>query len=214
MKKLQTFLIYILIIVGFFCVSEFLSGQLLNQMYRQLNGLVEEEFEYNGEKTALGVDIIDAKASNVNGRLTAKVTNNTDNYIDTAYLKMDLYDKNGNKAVSRYLEVNDLQPGESKDYTLKFKAGYVDKYKVAVKEDFPDKDYTFDIFGYEINTRNIFGIDVSKYVDANKLKDVGTNGISSLFGFFGKVGHRFVVTAKSVPWWGYAGAFAIIAGII
>ena len=213
MKKLQTFLIYILIIVGFFCVSEFLSGQLINQMYRDLTGSVEEEFEFNGEQTALGVDIINAKASNVNGRLTARVTNNTDNYIDTAYLKMDLFDKKGFKAVSRYMEINDLKPGESKDYTLKFNAGDVDSYKVAVKEDFPDKDYTFEIFGYEFNTRSIFGIDVSKYIDAKSIREAGINGISSFFGFCGKVGHRFVVTAQSVPWWGYVGALALLAGI-
>ena len=70
------------------------------------------------------------------------------------------------------------------------------------------------IFGYEINTKSIFGLDLSKYIDAQKIKNAGFNGISSVFEFFGKVGNRFVVAAKSVPWWGYLGALAVIGGIL
>ena len=214
MSKLQTFTIYLLIIVGFYLVSIFLEGQLIEQMYSKLDGTVQEEFEYNGEKTALNVKILDAKATRMNGYLTARVTNNTDNAINKAYLKIDLYAKKDLKAISRYLEINDLKPGESRDYKLKFRAGYADTYKVAVKNDFPDEDYIFEIFGYEINTKSILGLDLSKYIDAKAIKEAGFNGITSVFSFFGKVGHRFVVIAQSVPWWGYLGALAVIGGII
>ena len=214
MSKLQTFTIYLLIIVGFYLVSIFLEGQLIEQMYSKLDGTVQEEFEYNGERTELSVKILDAKATRMNGYLTARVTNNTDNSINKAYLKIDLYAKKDLKAISRYLEINDLKPGESRDYKLKFRAGYVDTYKVAVKNDFPDEDYIFEIFGYEINTKSILGLDLSKYIDAKAIKEAGFNGITSVFSFFGKVGHRFVVIAQSVPWWGYLGALAVIGGII
>lgn len=213
MSKLQTFTIYLLIIVGFYLVSIFLEGQLIEQMYSKLDGTVQEEFEYNGERTELNVKILDAKATRMNGYLTARVTNNTDNVINKAYLKIDLYAKKDLKAISRYLEINDLKPGESRDYKLKFRAGYVDTYKVAVKNDFPDEDYIFEIFGYEINTKSIFGLDLSKYINAKAIKEAGFNGITSVFSFFGKVGHRFVVVAQSVPLWGYLGALAFIAGI-
>lgn len=213
MSKLQTFTIYLLIIVGFYLVSIFLEGQLIEQMYSKLDGTVQEEFEYNGERTELNVKILDAKATRMNGYLTARVTNNTDNAINKAYLKIDLYAKKDLKAISRYLEINDLKPGESRDYKLKFRAGYVDTYKVAVKNDFPDEDYIFEIFGYEINTKSILGLDLSKYIDAKAIKEAGFNGITSVFSFFGKVGHRFVVIAQSVPLWGYLGALAFIAGI-
>ena len=214
MSKLQTFTIYLLIIVGFYLVSIFLEGQLIEKMYSKLDGTVQEEFEYNGERTALNVKILEAKATRMNGYLTARVTNNTDNTINKAYLKIDLYAKKDLKAISRYLEINDLKPGESRDYKLKFRAGYVDTYKVAVKNDFPDEDYIFEIFGYEINTKSILGLDLSKYIDAKAIKEAGFNGITSVFSFFGKVGHRFVVIAQSVPWWGYLGALAVIGGII
>lgn len=214
MSKLQTFLIYVLIIIGFFFVSEFLSGQLIQQMYAKLNGTVEKEFKYQGQDMALDVEIIDARATNMNGYITARVTNNTDVIVDKAYLKLDLYAKEDIKAVSRYMEIKDLKPGDHKDYTLKFRAGYVDTYKVAVKEDFPDKDYIFEIFGYEFNTRNFLGMDISKFINAKALKEAGLNGVTSIFSFFGVVAHRFTVLAKSVPWWGYVGALAIIAGII
>ena len=161
----------------------------------------------------LDIEIIDAKASNVNGYITARVKNNTDVTVDKAYLKIDLLTKGKLKAVSRYLEITDLKPGKSKDYTLKFRAGYVDTYKVAVEDSFPDEDYIFEIFGYEINTRSILGFDLSKYINAKAIKEAGFNGITSIFSFFGLIAHRFVVAAKTVPWWGYLGALAIIAGI-
>ena len=213
MDKLQTFLRYLLIIVGFFLISEFLSGQLIKQMYVKLNGSVKEEFEYNGENTVLDVEIIEAKATKMNGYITARVTNNTNKVIDKAYLKFDMFAKKDLKAISRYMEINDLEPGKSKDYTLKFRAGYVDTYKVAVSKDFPDEKYIFEMFGYEFNTKNIFGMDLSNYIDAQAIKDAGYNGITSIFSFIGKLGHNFVVAAESVPWWGYVGALAIIAGI-
>ena len=213
MKTLKTFLIYALIIIGFFLTSELLSSQLISQMYFKLNGTVEEIFQYQGEEMKLDIEIIDAKASNVNGYITARVKNNTDVTVDKAYLKIDLLTKGKLKAVSRYLEITDLKPGKSKDYTLKFRAGYVDTYKVAVEDSFPDEDYIFEIFGYEINTRSILGFDLSKYINAKAIKEAGFNGITSIFSFFGLIAHRFVVAAKTVPWWGYLGALAIIAGI-
>ena len=204
MGKLQTFTIYLLIIVGFFLFSTFLEGKLIENMYVSLNGTVEENFEYDGDDTALDVEILDAKATRMNGYLKARVTNKTDKLIDKAYLKTDLFAKGDLKAISRYLEINDLQPGESKDYEI----------KLALKNDFPDEEYIFEIFGYEINTKSIFGLDLSDYIDAKAIKAAGFNGITSIFSFIGKVSHRFVVAAQSVPWWGYLGALAIIAGII
>lgn len=214
MDKLKTFLIYVLIIAGFFVVSEFLSGQLIKQMYHPLSGDIQEEFEYKGRRTALTVDVLDARATRVNGYITAKVTNNTDNVIDKAYIKFDMFAKQDLKAVSRYMEITDLKPSQSKTYTLKFRAGYVDNYSVAIKEDFPDEKYIFELFGYEFNTKNILGMDVSNFIDAQAIKDAGYNGITSIFQFIGKLGHTFAVAAQSVPWWGYVGALAIIAGII
>jgi len=213
MKTLKTFLIYVLIIGGFFLTSEFLSSQLIKQMYFKLNGTVKEVFQYQGEEMKLDIEIIDARASNVNGYITARIKNNTDVTVDKAYLKIDLLAKGKLKAVSRYLEITDLKPGKSKDYTLKFRAGYVDTYKIAVEDSFPDEDYIFEIFGYEINTRSILGFDLSKYINAKAIKEAGFNGITSIFSFFGLIAHRFVIAAKTVPWWGYLGALAIIAGI-
>lgn len=214
MERIQTFAVYVLIIIGFFAVSLFFEEHLIEQMYFKLDGTSKGEFEYNGVETALDVEILEAKATRMNGYVTARITNNTSDVINKAYLRIDLYAKKNIKALTRYMEINDLNPGETKDYKLKFRAGYVDTYKLAIENDFPDEDYIFEIFGYEINTRSIFGLDLSKYIDVQKIKNAGFHGISSVFEFFGKVGNRLVVTAKSVPWWGYLGALAVIGGIL
>ena len=219
MKKLKTFLAYLFVIVGFFLVSTVLENGLIQQMYKplgNLNGSTNSTDNIHNE-TGLDVDIkvTNAKASRMNGEVTVELTNNSEETIDGKYLKFDLYTKSGEKAaLTRYMEVNDLKPHETRPYTLKFDAGYIERYEVSLVDDYPDKDYTFEVFGYEINTRNIFGLDLSKHIDAAKLKGITAGGLlGTIMRFFGRVFGRITVAAKSVPWWGYLGALAIIAGI-
>ena len=77
MEKIQTFMIYFLIIIVFFLVSTFLEGQLIEQMYFKLDGSVQENFEYAGENLELDIKVLEAKATKMNGYLTARVINNT-----------------------------------------------------------------------------------------------------------------------------------------
>ena len=150
MDKMKTFTIYVLLIIGFFVFSELASGQLLKQLYKNLSGSTESNLSYNGENLDVDTEVIDAKATRMNGYITVRVKNNTNQTIDKAYLRLDLFAKGNIKAITRYMDITDLKPGESKDYTLKFRAGYVDSYKVAIERDYPDKDYVFEMFGYEI----------------------------------------------------------------
>ena len=183
-------------------------------MYYKIDGDISENFEYNGEIRNLDIEVSDAKATKMNGYVSAKVANKTDKTLDKAYLKIDLFAKKKIPALTRYLEINNLEPGESKDYKLKFRGGYVDTYKVSVSEEFPDEEYIFEMFGYEINTKSIFGMDLSDYISAQAIKDAGLNGITSIFSFIGMVTHNIAVTAESVPLWGYVIALGIVVGVI
>lgn len=219
MKRMNTFLLYTLVIVAFFFVSNFLIDGLISQMYKELASFSDGDSIIN--ETGLDVDIkvTNASATNVNGNIVVELTNNSNETINDKYLKFDLYtDTNDKPALTRYMEVNDLKPGETREYKLKFNAGYIKRYTVALVDEFPDKDYIFDVFGYEINTKNIFGFDVSKYIDANKMNDFFGGGAKGLIGgilnFFGNVLNGVWTTAQRVPLWAYLIAWCIFAGVL
>lgn len=202
MERLKTFLIYALIIVAFFIFSRFLEKGLIWQMYYEITGNVNNKLEYNGENIELEVKVTDARATRVNGYIDITVTNTSKTKIDEAYIKVKLYTKSNVYATQKYMEINDLKPGESKKYKLRFKGSYIERYVVTLEKDYPDKDYIFNFFGYEINTKNIFGLDLSNVI---KSRSIGE--------FFRNTFHSIGIAVKSVPWWAYVWAVTIIVGV-
>jgi hypothetical protein len=113
-----------------------------------------------------------------------------------------LYSKSGVLATQKYLEVDDLKPGETKEYKLNFQGAYIKSYAVTAEEDFPDKDNIFNFFGHEINLKNVFGFDLSKYISSRSIGEFAKKTFTSI-----------TVAAKSVPTWGYVWATLIILGV-
>lgn len=202
MKRLKTFLTYLLLIVGFFLVSRFLEYALIKDMYYDMTGNVKGDFIYNSQNVFIDINVLEAKSTRVNGYVNMKIFNASDTDIELAYLKVDLYSKSGVLGISKYMEVNNLKAGETRDYTLRFEGKYIKTYDISMQNEFPDKDYIFNFFGYEINTRDIFGLDLSKYINAKTIKDFGRS-----------VWYNFTVTVKNIPWWGWMGAWMIIVGV-
>ena len=141
MERLKTFLIYVLIIVAFFEFSKLLENGLIWQMYYEITGNVDNRLEYNRENLELKVDVIDARATRVNGYIDITVTNTSNTKIDEAYIKVKLYTKSNVYATQKYMEINDLKPGESKKYKLRFKGSYIKRFVITLEKDYPDKDY-------------------------------------------------------------------------
>jgi hypothetical protein len=202
MSRLKTFLTYVLILLAFFIFSNILENGLIKSMYYDMTGTVNNSLEYNGQIIDLDINVTEAKSTRVNGYINLTVTNNSNVKIDEAYIKVMLYTKSNVFATQKYLEITDLDAGKSKNYTLRFKGSYIKTYAITAESEFPDKDYMFNFFGYEINTRNIFGFDLSSYINAKSIGEFTRN-----------VFHSIGVTVKSVPWWAYLWAWTIIVGI-
>lgn len=202
MKRLKTFLTYLLLIVGFFLVSKFLEYALIKDMYYDMTGKVQGDFVYNSQEIFVDIKVLEAKSTRINGYVNMKLTNTADTDIELAYLKVDLYSKSGVLGISKYMEVKNLKAGETRNYTLRFEGKYIKTYDISMQNEFPDKDYIINFFGYEINTRDIFGMDLSKYINAKTIGDFGRS-----------VWHNFTVTVKNIPWWGWMGAWMIIVGV-
>lgn len=202
MSRLKTFLTYLILIVAFFAVSKFLEAGLIKNMYKDLTGKVIEDFSYNGQEIYLDIVVNEAKATNVNGYVDLTVTNKANIDIEEAYLKVNLHSKSSVLAITKFMDIKDLKAGEARNYKLNFEGKYIKQYIVMATDEFPDKENIISIFGYEINTANIFGMDFSEYINAESISSFGKS-----------IWHSFTVTVENIPWWGWFFAWMIVAGV-
>ena len=202
MKRLKTFLTYLILIVAFFLLSKFLENGLLRNTYKDLTGKVIGDFSYNSQELYLDIVVNEAKATNVNGYVDLTITNKTNVDIEEAYLKVNLISKSQVLAITKYMDIQDLKAGESRNYKLNFEGKYIKTYIVTVTDEFPDKENIISIFGYEINTADIFGMDFSEYINAESISSFGKS-----------IWNSFTVTVENIPWWGWFMAWIIIAGV-
>lgn len=123
MKK---YLKYILWIVAFFILSEFLINVGLNSTYK----IIKERNELSQ------VNIYQAEATLVNGRIRGIITNDETNYdISGKYLKIDLYSERDVLLGSKYIEIGTLEINETKAFEMFFKLENVTYYKMEIVDE-------------------------------------------------------------------------------
>ena len=202
MSKMKTFLIYFLILLAFFIVSNILENGLIKQMYNDITGTVNENFLYSSQIVDFDITVTEAKATNRNGYIDITIKNNSNIYIAEAYIRVQLYTKSGVLAVDKYMEISGLSGNEQRTYTLNFTGSYIQTYYICMENEYPDKEYTVNVFGYDINTKDIFGMDLSEYIDTESLAAFGQS-----------VGRAISNKLEEVPWWGWLWAWCIVVGV-
>ena len=220
MKRMKTFLIYALILIGFFAVSVLLENGLVMSMYKDIVGNFHGEFE--DSDTPFGIENMSANASSVNGNLKFDLINNTGKYIDQGYIKVDLYNTQMQRAATKYIPISGMQENASKTYNVKFKANNIKGYNISVVKELPDKTNIIDILGWEIDLSNVFGLGIdltNVTIFGNKLTDIfSASGLSDIFstgvGYGKSFWWWFRVTAEGVPPWAYFIAWMFIAGVL
>lgn len=204
MDRMKTFFVYFLLFVGMFVVFNLLENGLTSSMFGEVTGSATGNDQ-------LSIEVSDSKASNVNGYMDIKITNTSDEYVDKAYAQVDLMDEFGNVVSTQYITVEDLAPGESKSYKVKYDGNNIEGYKVAVVDEIPDKSNVIDLFGWEIEKNNVFGIDLTDLKIFGV--DVGNKIIDALSGAkkYGRAGWSFFMSLVDfVPMWAYAIATLIV----
>ena len=117
MKKI---FLYILMIIGFFILSEFLINVGLNSNYEDI-----ERKDANSE-----IVVYQADATYVNGRIRG-VIKELDK-IEGKYLKIQVYSKRDILKGTSYIEINEETENNSQPFELLFKAQDVSYYKIEV----------------------------------------------------------------------------------
>ncbi len=204
MARMKTFLLYALGIIGFIFLSNVLEDGLIDAMYVRMTGSIDTS------GYGISIDEVSARATNMNGNMKIRITNNSETY-NKLYLKIDLYSKRGLLATTKYVEINDLKVGDSKEYQIKLKGSELRKYNVSIIHEnlVPDRSNIISIFGWEIDLTNVFGMDLSnatlfgvKLTDLFSVDSVKTAG--------GNAWNWTLRILRSIPWWGYAIATGIV----
>ena len=197
MDRVKTLSTYAMLLIGFFILSIILENGLIAAMYAPIDGLAVGKYESAGGD--LEVTILDARATRVNGYLKVKIKNTNGRDIDSCYAKMDLYSKQGFLAATEYVQISNFKANEERLFEVKFKADEIERYEVSLVENPPDKTNILNILGWEIDLSNVFGIDLTKIFDWEKIKTGALN-----------FRDWFIALCASIPTW----AWLIAGGIV
>lgn len=202
MKRMKTFFIYFLLLLGLYIVSNLLQNGLILNMYSAIEGNAESNNQ-------LEINVLNAKATNVNGYMNLSITNNSNDYVEQAYAKVDFIDKYNLNAITQYAIINDLEPGQTNNYKINFRGNKINEYNISFVSELPDKTHILNILGWEIDTTNVFGlgIDLTNVNGVDVTQYFSWNGAKQLVKDSWTLGVSF---AKSIPLWGYVVASLIV----
>lgn len=123
MSRLKTFAKYAIWIILFWILSDVLIYFGLNSTYKDI--------EQKGENVS-GIEIVEAKATTVNGRTKIKI-NNTN--LSGKFLKIDLYSSTGVNLGTQYIEIGNVKENENKEIETYFKISEVKSYEITVVDE-------------------------------------------------------------------------------
>ena len=120
-RNLRRWFIWGILLFAFVTIGSILA---VKTMYRDMIYYIR-----NDEPTII---VNEAKATNVNGYIKGEVKNETEDEIDGKRICFILFDKNNEQIGEEYIEIDNLQPKESKTYELKFKRNNVDRFIAVI----------------------------------------------------------------------------------
>ncbi len=208
MARMKTLFTYFLCILGFIILSYVLENALIGNMYVKMAGNTPSNVD------GLQIEDVDARATNVNGYMTFKVTNNSDNNEDK-YIKIDLYNKKKNLVATKYILLDDIEKDSSKEYKIKIKGQQIRNYDISVVRELPDDSNIINLFGWKFDSSNVFGFDLSKAtMFGKKLTDIFSgNDVAtreSIKGGVSGLWNWIISFTSSLPKW----AYIVGAGIV
>ena len=125
MSRMKTFLIYLLIFVGFFVLSDFLINVSLNASYKTI-----------GRKDNLSqVVMYQSEATKVNVRLKGTIENSVDNPINKKYARFDIYSNRDNIIGTRYIDISDLKENEEREVKIYARLNDASYYEVSFTDE-------------------------------------------------------------------------------
>lgn len=133
MGTMKKFFKYFLVFIVFFFASTYFSNKLILSTYKPKK--IDMDFE------TPAVEISEAKATSINGYIKGRITNNSGETLTGKYIKADFYSPRGINIGTRYIKLDDLNPGESANINERVKFNNIDSVKLSFidQEDKPNE---------------------------------------------------------------------------
>lgn len=112
MDKMKTFAKYALMVIGIYIFTSIVVFIGFNLNYKDI--------ECNNQ-FAEQISIEKAEATSTTGRIYGYVTNFKENNVNGKYIKVEIYDKDNEKAEVQYLKIQDVKYGKKKMFKVFFK---------------------------------------------------------------------------------------------
>jgi DNA-directed RNA polymerase alpha subunit len=137
MQRMKTFGIYALLVILFFIFSNVMINIALKAQYKPID-------TYKTEAQGIGIDIEEARATYVNGYVGGKIINDNQT-ISKVYIKIDLYTERDVYMGTKYIQIDNLKPNETRDFRIGFKYTDIDYAKITlvneVSEEEPEQSF-------------------------------------------------------------------------
>lgn len=133
MKRMQTFLTYALIIIGFYFFSNFLIDFGISSSYRDVE---QDNIKMEQSNNGFEIEVDKANSNRRQAYFTGTVKNNSDKVIEKQYVKVDSYFK-GKLMQEKYLAFENMQPGEERKFKLLYSLGQIDEFRVSYVDEIP-----------------------------------------------------------------------------
>lgn len=121
-RNLRRWLIWFILLFAFVTIGSILA---VKSMYHDITS-----YEILSENPI--VTVSEAKATNVNGYIKGEIKNESEESINNKYLCFLLFDENNDLIGIEYIEINNLDVGQTKTYELQFKMNNVDKFYITI----------------------------------------------------------------------------------
>lgn len=124
MERMKTFLLYLIIFVGFYMLSNVLISVALANSYEYLECTKNEVNSYS-------VQVLEAKATSVSGYVKGTIKLNEGIESPEQYLQVDLYSKYGHCVGRRFVDLTSVKTGEQRDFKVSFECDNVATYEIT-----------------------------------------------------------------------------------
>ena len=125
MDRMKTFLKYAIWLVLFFFFSNFIINVGLNSSYKDIS---------RRDNTSQ-VEITQAQATLVNGRMKGTIKSSSDDYLTGKYVKIDFYSERDVLLGKKYIEIGTTQNNMTQDFNIYFELQDVKSYSISIVDE-------------------------------------------------------------------------------
>lgn len=123
MDTVKTFVKYIIWIILFWILSDFLINVGLKTIYKEMQKIGQ---------IPSGIQVKEIKSTAVNGKINL-IVNSTS--LNGKFIKIDLYSSKDNLLGTQYLDVGEIKENQTKEIDTYFKISDVKKYEISVTDE-------------------------------------------------------------------------------